>query len=160
MQGQYWDNPGIPLEQSRENSVHVHAFFFFSGPKCLPVSPETSWRRRNRAHLLENSLIRFPCATKRLNARKISTRILVLIALTRFELFQKQSWKMTRYLLSLCGLRDTPRLGPLSLSNYILLPLPDFMFFFLFESIGNVFAADGTPPSAAAQNVGYSWRET
>ena len=49
---------------------------------------------------------------------------------SRFRFLRINFWKITRYLLHLCELYDITRLGSLSLSNYFLLPLPDFIFCF------------------------------
>ena len=51
------------------------------------------------------------------------------VTVSRFRFLRINFRNITRYLLHLCELCDITRLGPLSLSNYFLLPLPDFEFF-------------------------------
>ena len=64
---------------------------------------------------------------KNITDPKRSTRFF-LITVPQSELFQITFEKITRYLLYLRGLRDITRPGPISLSNYFLLPLPDLKF--------------------------------
>ena len=51
-----------------------------------------------------------------------------LITVARFEISRINFRKLPRYLLHLCELRDSTRLGPLSLLNYFSLPLPGLKF--------------------------------
>ena len=72
---------------------------------------------------------RLPCATRTLPTRKNSTRNIVEITVTRFELFRINFKKITRYPRYLCELHDITRLRPLSLSNYFLITVTRFEVF-------------------------------
>ena len=89
-----------------------------NGPKCSVTATTRDESVRNQ---------RLPFATKTLPTRKKYFRIIFRLPFHDFDFFEL-ILEITRYLLHLCELCDITRLGPLSLLNYFLLPLPDSNF--------------------------------